>query len=531
MIRYNYSLARRIARGLLAGSFLCAFTGCAVNEHREAADRLARGSANLEDGTAAMVEMLTAIADTTDRYPQINAHANRARVVRLKSIPLPESEKDRISYRLQLARELLNAGASLEAAELYEQVLSAATQRADLLDPSDRLAVRDMAAIAWMRVGEQDNGIDNPVLDRNLWPIQGAGVHRFRRGAERAAAHYSALLSADPSDLNSRWLLNVARMALGDPPDSIPDAWRLPRVLAEADIGRFTDRAPSAGVDIEGRSGGLIMEDFDGDGLLDLLAASWGLRDQIQLFINRGDGTFENRTEAAGLTGLVSGLNLVHADYDNDGDFDVYVLRGAWLGMGHPNSLLRNNGDGTFSDVTRAAGILDPQPSHSAGWSDFDGDGDLDLFVGNESTDPDNPRPSRLYRNEGDGTFRDVARDVGLAITTFVKGVAWGDYNDDGRPDLYVSNLAEPNLLFRNDGSDEKGGWHFEEVGQRAGVQAPDDSFPTWFWDVDQDGRLDLFVSGWRATVGDVAAELLGRPFRAEPPRLYRHLVDGTFED
>ena len=152
------------------------------------------------------------------------------------------------------------------------------------------------------------------------------------------------------------------------------------------------------------------------------------------------------------MSGQLGGLNIVQADYDNDGWTDVLVTRGGWLlSRGQMRmSLLRNNGDGTFSDVTREAGLALPAyPSQSATWADYDNDGDLDLFSCSESM-PEAPEegaavifPSRLFQNNGDGTFTDVASEAGVTNLRYCKGSAWGDYDNDGDPDLYVSNYAE----------------------------------------------------------------------------------------
>ncbi len=198
---------------------------------------------------------------------------------------------------------------------------------------------------------------------------------------------YEQILGQDSTDLNALWLLNLAHMTLGSYPDRIDPKWRIPMEARQptTTLHRFTDVAPYLGVDVMALSGGVVLEDLSGDGWLDLMVSSWGLRDPLRYFENNRNGGFEERTEEAGLTGLTGGLNLVHADYDNDGDQDVLVLRGAWLSEGHPNSLLRNNGRGRFEDVTREAGIYSLYPTQTAAWSDFDRDGDLDLFVGNES--------------------------------------------------------------------------------------------------------------------------------------------------
>ena len=201
-------------------------------------------------------------------------------------------------------------------------------------------------------------------------------------------------------------------------------------------------------------------------------------------------------------------------------------MRGAWLSEGHPNSLLQNAGNGTFRDVTRQAGLYSLHPTQTASWSDFDRDGDLDLFVGNESNAEAGVHYSELFLNNGNGTFDEIAAAVGLEFRAYVKAVVWGDYNNDAWPDLFVSVYGGPNRLYRNER-----GQRFTEVAAEAGVQEPLDSFPAWFWDYNQDGWQDIFVSGWRATAGDVAAEFLGLPGKDEKPRLYRNRGDGTFED
>ena len=251
--------------------------------------------------------------------------------------------------------------------------------------------------------------------------------------------------------------------------------------------------APETGVAHLSTAGGSAIEDFNGDGYLDLAASSWGPTDQLRYFENRGDGGFSDRTDAAGLSGQTGGINLVHADYDNDGRPDLLVLRGAWLGdLGvFPNSLLRNIG-GTFEDVTEQAGILNYLPTNSAAWGDYDNDGWLDLFVANESRFRE--RPCELFRNNGDGTFTEAGKRVGLQHVGFVKGAAWGDYDNDGRIDLFLSRFDQPNVLYHNDGPRD-GSWSFTDVSAAAGIEGPIRSFPTWFFDYDNDGWLDLMVA------------------------------------
>ena len=215
----------------------------------------------------------------------------------------------------------------------------------------------------------------------------------------------------------SRWLLNVTSMQLSTYPRSVPTRWLLPPRLfqSEADSGEFPDYATLAGVDVFSHAGGAVVEDFDGDGFLDIATTSSGPLDPMHLFHNNGNGTFTDIADKAGLHGELGGLNLVQTDYDNDGHPDLLVLRGGWWGKygNYPLSLLHNRGDGTFEDVTIQAGLMHDGPTQTAAWADYDNDGWLDLFVGYEST-PGNTQASRLYRNNHDGTFTDVSQETQL---------------------------------------------------------------------------------------------------------------------
>jgi len=195
-------------------------------------------------------------------------------------------------------------------------------------------------------------------------------------------------------------------------------------------------------------------------------------------------------------------------------------MRGGWE---YPmrNSLLRNDGKGAFTDVTAAAGLSSAlHRTHSAAWADFDGDGWLDVFVAHEET------RAALFRNNRDGTFTDVAERAGVRRAAFSKGVVWGDYDNDGDPDLYVTNYGEPNFFYVNNGDGT-----FVERAVELGVERPIMSFPTWFFDYDNDGWLDLFVASFVPSVTEVVRHYLGLPPRAETFRLYRNNRRGGFED
>jgi hypothetical protein len=448
--------------------------------------------------------------------------------------------EDEVLARRTLASELLRAGDSEGAVKTLEQLRKICVEKSIKLPAEAERQITSLLAISYLRLGEQENCAHMHGQRSCIFPIKGSGIHSLPRGAEGAVREYTALLNQDPHDALARWLLNVAYMQLGRYPRDVPAKWLVPEKLFNSDaaLPEFPDVAMFAGLDMTGRSGGAIMEDFDGDGYLDIMVSSSGPLDQLRLFHNNGDGTFTERTKEAGLTGEIGGLNIVSTDYNNDGHPDVLVLRGGWWGRygEYPMSLLRNNGNGTFDDVTEEAGLMSLHPTQTAAWADYDNDGWLDLFVGHESR-RDAPHPSQLFHNNRDGTFTEVGAANGLAALGYVKGVAWGDFNNDGRPDLYVSVKGGHNHLFRNDGPADTGHpdatkWKFTDVTAQAGVGGQRDSFATWFFDFDNDGWPDIFSAGYYVdTMEDVGAFELGLPYHGETPRLYRNNHDGTFTD
>jgi ASPIC and UnbV/FG-GAP-like repeat len=384
------------------------------------------------------------------------------------------------------------------------------------------LGVEEALAVADLRQGEVDNCMVNSSADRCLFPVRPGGRHVHPAGAEAARTLLQAYLAERPEDLEVRWLLNVANMVLGRYPQDVPKDQLLPPSLfaSRASAPRFVDVARSAGLGRRDVAGGTITEDLDGDGLLDVVFSSVDYCSPLRLYRNLGNGRFEDRSEAAGLAGQLGGINVVQTDYDNDGRIDLFVMRGGWE-VPMRNSLLHNNGDGTFSDVTEKAGLLSGSyATHSAAWADYDNDGFLDLYVGHEFA------PSQLFHNRGDGTFEDVTARAGVGQTAFTKGVAWGDYDEDGWPDLYVSNMAGENFLYHNNGDGT-----FTDVAGKLGVQKPLKSFATWFFDYDNDGWPDLFVASFTFSIEGFVKHYLGLPPGAETMKLYRNRGDGTFAD
>ena len=449
------------------------------------------------------------------------------------------------------AYELLLAGDSLAAAKGFQKAKDAALAHPEDFDANFLPIIRGYLAVSYLRMGEQANCCSMYGPRSCLLPIEGSGVHAEQGGSRAAIREYLELLESNPGDMTSRWLLNVAFMTVGEHPEKVPERWLIPpeAFAPTGAMPHFENVASSLDLGPPALAGGVVMDDFNGDGFPDLMISSSGLdpqRDQLRYFQNKGDGTFEDRTEAVGLTSLTGGMNLLQADYDNDGRLDVLILRGAGL-LGElgdqPPSLLRNRADGVFEDVTEAAGLLFFAPTQCGAWGDFDNDGLLDLFVGIESsaipgfeiplyqgiaTRP--ARPSKLFRNLGNGNFVDVAADAGVEITGYVRGAAWGDVDNDGFPELAVARGYGAALLFPNRAS--KKGVLARSFASPEQLE-PAHSSAVLFFDYDQDGWLDLFVAGYSKiaasyAAGQVAADLLGQPRTAELPRLYRNNAKAT---
>jgi hypothetical protein len=320
----------------------------------------------------------------------------------------------------------------------------------------------------------------------------------------------------------------------------------------------FTDVTKSAGINfvssssaekkyiVESMGGGVAFFDFDGDGRLDIYlinsytvdaALAHKPRPKAALYRNRGNGTFEEIAEKAGVSDPGWAMGVSVADFDNDGFDDLYVT------CFGPNRLYHNRGNGTFEDVTDKAGVGDARFSTGAAWADYDRDGDLDLFVANyvDFRLDDLPQFGKgqlcqyrsvpvqcgprglpgagdaLYRNNGNGTFTEVSKSAGVNDPQgyYGLGAMWTDFDDDGWPDLFVANDATPNFAYRNnhDGT-------FTEMGLALGCAVDENgteqgSMGISIGDYDRDGRLDLVVTN----------------FSDQYNTIYRKNADGSYTD
>jgi tetratricopeptide (TPR) repeat protein len=382
--------------------------------------------------------------------------------------------------------------------------------------------LEEALGIAYLHKSEMDNDVYSHPADRCIFPPRKPNAYSKTEASEKAIEFFTKFLKRNPNTPDIKWELNLAYMTLGKYPQGVPKEYLIAPSIFDSpeEIGRFKDVAPEAGLNVYSMSGGLIVDDFENNGQLDVVTSDFGQCAPMHYFHNNGDGKFVDHTTQAGLDGQLGGLNLIQADYNNDGCTDILVLRGAWE-FPQRKSLLRNNCDGTFTDVTAASGLAEPATqTQSAVWADIDNDGYLDLFVANEQS------PSQLFRNRGDGTFEDISHKAGIDRVAYSKAVVAADYDNDGYVDFFVSNLNGDNFLYHNnhDGT-------FTEVAAQAGVQKPWQSFPAMFFDYDNDGSIDLLVSSYYVSVDEVIRSYLGLTPNAETMKLYKNLGNGTFRD
>ncbi len=416
------------------------------------------------------------------------------------------------SYRGDMAKAIEHFEA---ARELLTKVLPSHPEYSE-----DAVFMDEILGVVHLRKGELDNCVHNHNAETCIFPLTKQAQHKLTAGSSAAVGYFKSLLSKRPDNLEVRWLLNLAYQTLGQSAGSASVYKPASRAGGAPSLPRFPDVAAAVGVDRISGAGGTILDDFDNDGFNDIVISSVDACESLKLFHNNGDGSFSDQTDKAGLSNQIGGINCIQTDFNNDGWLDIFVMRGGWE-FPMRNSLLKNNGDGTFADVTEASGLLSGEHrTHSAAWADFDNDGWLDVFVAHEET------PSQLFRNRGNGKFEDVTRKAGVGRTAFSKGSTWGDYDNDGFPDLYVSNYGGENFLYHNNGDGT-----FEEIAARLGVTKPLMSFPTWFFDYDNDGWLDLFVASFVPSVTEVARGFLGLPPQAETMKLYHNNGKGGFED
>lgn len=513
-------------KSYLANFFLFSLAfvfGCVNNENSTSRAK------NNDIETQEMVELLKKINSEGD--PQMYFHWNKKLAEYYKRKLRESPKKEKIKNWLSYCYQLLLAGENqLCINEIEEKIKKDKTSYDSLIMAA--LPVMETLGLAYLRLGEITNCINNHNEYSCILPLVKEGQHKEKMGSKKAIEIFSKIYQRYPTE-KYKWLLNIAHMTIGEFPHEVPNDYFINYVSDDEknNFPAFKEIASKLGIDVNGLSGGVSLDDFNNDGMIDIFTTSYGMEDQCKLFFNKGYG-FEDVTSKAGLNGILSGLNCLHADYNNDGHMDLLILRGAWLGSSgnHPNSLLRNNGDGTFSDVTKSSGILSFYPTQTASWADVNNDGFLDLFIGNESKFNQN-HPCELYINQGNGKFLEQSKKYNLnQINGFVKGVVFGDINNDQWPDLFISVLGGKNLLFKNEFG------IFNDISKNAGIEAPYYSFPCWIWDVNNDGYNDIFVASYDSRnlanlATDFSREIEGISVESEKSKLFINNGDETFKE
>ncbi len=357
----------------------------------------------------------------------------------------------------------------------------------------------------------------------------GSSFYRMADFPEAARQFYQALqLRNNPVD---QWLLKVT---LDQMPGAVPPLPAEVMFPAEPAVSpprlQFQNVAREMGLNRLDGNGTIAWGDYDGDGKLDVALSGSGTF--LALYRNEG-GRFREVTAEAGLAGVPSGYSLNFVDYDNDGRLDLYVALNGWSGPMR-NRLFRNLGGGKFRDVSKESGADDGGSGFVSLWGDLDNDGNLDLVVANGVL-KDGSVP-QIYRNNGNGTFTNVTKAAGLneppqfgAI-----GIALGDYDRDGDLDILINGLdGAPNRLYRNDGK-----WKFVEVSRAAGlVQPPHNGFVCFFLDYNNDGWPDVLTTSlapWPAVVEGLKKGFTvtsRQNLHPDASRLFRNNGNGTFSD
>jgi hypothetical protein len=511
------------------------FTSCNDKESQGSAAVQTKESSASFASNKKMAEELLAIANNKSDLDQWHLCKERAENYDKKAAAAQDASS-LIQSLYQSSLEWLNAGEYDLSIARMEQMMTFVNENNVSIPMKDFHRLKSFLAVCYLRKGEIENCMANHNEYSCLLPIEKTGVHQNVNGVSKAQNILKTMYKEDPSNLKTKWLLNIAEMALGKYPNKVPSEYKIDeKVFSQsAGIKRFKDNAMGLDLAINDIAGSVIIDDFNNDNYLDIVTSSYGLDDQLQFFTNDGNGKFTNKTKEAKLEGQISGLNIMQADYNNDGYLDILILRGAWLKTQgrHPNSLLRNNQDGTFTDVTVESGLYCKFPTQTATWQDFNNDGWVDLFIGNESSVSLNA-PCQLFQNNKDGSFTDVAADKRCNIRSFIKGCTAGDIDNDGDQDLFISSITGPNFLLENMGPEHD--YKFKNISKTLDGRGMK-SFPCWMFDYNQDGWQDIFVSGFDfnqfdIAAGEVAAAYLDKPTSAELPRLYKNLGNGSFTE
>jgi hypothetical protein len=353
----------------------------------------------------------------------------------------------------------------------------------------------------------------------------------LRLGRYEQGIFYARLAcKADPSEVRYKWMLRSQTIMAGLSESTIPFQYRLHVPPATPSPVHFVDVTQKAGVENFALGRGVAWGDFDQDGYDDLFVCAE--RAPFRLFRNLGNGKFVDVGKEMGIIDPV-GLGCYGAsfvDYDNDGFEDIFLTSNGWGGINRL-FLFHNDKGRRFVDVTSKAGLGGAINAFGGSWADYDNDGHLDLAVAVGIAEPVGNN-LRLFHNNGDGTFSDVSLQAGLTKRAKWISVGWGDFNNDGYPDLVAASFDKGCTLYQNVRNGQ-----FRDVSEKAGIESPASCYTCEFFDYNNDGRQDIFVSTypwkelqWSDLKSMVEHQISGAP--APPGQqqlLFRNNGDGTF--
>lgn len=349
----------------------------------------------------------------------------------------------------------------------------------------------------------------------------------FRKEEYATGIPYALQACRDvPTDRRYHWMLRALTMMAGRPETSIPNEFRIKMPPSSSSLFHFEDVTTDSGAGRLALGRGAAWGDFDNDGREDILVGAE--RAPFQLLRNLGNGKF---TDVAAEVGLVDPVGLgcyaaQFVDFDNDGYQDIFLSSNGWGGGGRL-FLFHNEQGKRFTEITQEAGLGESINAFGASWADYDNDGHLDLAVATGIIDPSDGDRLRLFHNEGSGKFREVGQQAGLTQKARWISVAWGDYDGDGRPDLLAASFDAGCFLFHNLGNGK-----FEDASEKAGLRGAHHAYTPEFFDYDNDGKLDIFVSTYPDGdfKGMISNYMAGAVMPASQQQLLFHNNgDGTF--
>jgi tetratricopeptide (TPR) repeat protein len=347
---------------------------------------------------------------------------------------------------------------------------------------------------------------------------------------ERGIVYARLACKDDPTEVRYKWMLRTQTMMAGLSESTIPFQRRLHVPPSAPSPVHFTDVTQEAGVGNFALGRGVAWGDFDRDGYEDLLVCAE--RAPFRLFRNLGNGRFMDVAKKMGVIDPV-GLGAYAAnfvDYNNDGFRDIFLTSSGWGGTNRL-FLFHNDRGRRFVDVTNSAGLGEPINAFGASWADFNNDGNVDLAVAAGIAQPEGDR-LRLFRNDGNGTFSEVGVQAGLTDRAQWISVCWGDFNNDGLPDLFAVSFDKGCRLYQN-----LGNGRFKDVSLKAGIESSAPCYTCEFLDYNNGGYEDLFVSTypWRGSEWDdlrsmVEHQIAGAPAPSgQQQLLFRNNGNGTF--